>query len=57
LTEEQARELSRAMHLTGEILHFQDNEKLRDYIFLEPEIITASVVDQLDLKYVKFVKV
>jgi len=53
LTEHQARELSRALHLTGEILHFHENDRLKDFIFLEPTNITEEVADQLDLKYVK----
>lgn len=55
MSEEQARELSKALHLTGEILHFHENAMLKDHIFLNPAVITETVADKLDLKYLKYV--
>jgi len=54
LSESQAHELLKALHLTGQILHFHNNDKLKDVIFLNPANITEQVVDALDLKFAKY---
>eukprot|EP01127_Copromyxa_protea_P002977 TRINITY_DN12881_c0_g1_i1.p1 TRINITY_DN12881_c0_g1~~TRINITY_DN12881_c0_g1_i1.p1 ORF type:complete len:372 (-),score=62.50 TRINITY_DN12881_c0_g1_i1:25-1140(-) len=53
LTEEQGQELSKALHLSGEIIHFKNNRELKDFLFLHPEELTNAVTHALELKYMK----
>jgi len=53
LSTDAAKELSQALHLSGEILHFKSNPELKNFIFLQPGPITSAVTDALALKYIK----
>ena len=57
LTQEQAKELAHALHVSGEILHFSTNPGLKDVIFLNPDAITGALADSLDIRYVQCVSI
>jgi len=51
LTDQQARDLSKAMHMTGDVLHFHSNAELSHLMFLKPEMVTRTLAQSLDLKF------
>jgi len=51
LSEVEAREYMQALHHSGVVFHFQDNNNLKDYIFLKPETVTSALTSQLGIKF------
>jgi len=51
LTEAQAVEYLRALHISGFIYNFHDNPHLKEYIFLKPEAVTQTVTSMLGVTF------
>jgi len=52
-TTEESMDYLHALHISGTVLYFPDNEHLKDYIFLKPAHITSSLGITLQLKLTK----
>jgi len=51
ITETQAHDLLRAMHFSGDVLHFRDSPELRGFIFLKPEKVSETLVKELGIVF------
>jgi len=51
LTEVQAQDLLRAMHFSGDVLHFGDAPDLKKYVFLFPDHVSDTLVSELGILF------
>jgi hypothetical protein len=55
LSDEESLNLAHHLHEVGLILHFAGNPELKDYIFLNPQLVANSITKALQLRYIKYV--
>jgi len=48
---QQANVLSKALHKAGTILHFHENQDLKNVVFLKPEVVTNTLATVLGIKF------
>jgi hypothetical protein len=53
LSDEESLNLAHHLHEVGLILHFAGNPELKDYIFLNPQLVANSITKALQLRYIK----
>jgi hypothetical protein len=54
LSDEEAAKLAHHLHEVGVILHFSRNPELREFIFLRPQLVISTIVNALQLRYIKY---
>jgi len=51
LSIQQAMVLSKALHKAGFLLHFHENQDLKNFVFLKPEVIVNTLASVLGIKF------
>jgi len=51
LTESHANDLLKALHFSGDILHFRDLPELKNFIFLKPQAVTDMLINELNITF------